>query len=52
MNSTNNYINEKIINDIASKNDLNIVDLYQSNDVRTIRNNEKWINIIFKSGKD
>ncbi len=47
-----NYINEEIINDIASKNDLNIVDLYQSNDVRTIRNNEKWINIIFKSGKD
>ena len=47
-----NYINEEIINDIANKNDLNIIDLYQSNDVRTIRNNEKWINIIFKSGKD
>ena len=47
-----NYINEEIINDIANKNDLNIIELYQSNDVRTIRNNEKWINIIFKSGKD
>lgn len=47
-----NYINEEIINDIANKNGLNIIDLYQSNDVRTIRNNEKWINIIFKSGKD
>ena len=47
-----NYINEEIINDIASRNDLNIVDLYQSKDVRTIRNDEKWLNIIFKSGKD
>ena len=47
-----NYINEKIINDIADRNDLNIIDLYYSNDVRMIRNNEKWINIIFKSGKD
>ena len=43
-----NYINEEIIKTIIIKNNLYIVELYKTNDVRTNRNNEIWINLIVK----
>lgn len=43
-----NYINEEIINDIALKNNLNIIEIYESMDVRKDRASEKWINILIK----
>lgn len=43
-----NYINDKIINDSIIKNNFHIVELYKTNDVRTDRNNEIWINLIAK----
>ena len=43
-----NYINEEIIKTIIIKNNLYIVELYKTNDVRTDRNNEIWINLIVK----
>lgn len=43
-----NYINEEIINDIALKNNLNIIEIYESMDVRKDRASEKWINTLIK----
>ena len=43
-----NYINEKIIRNIASNDNIEIIEMYKSADVRKDRNNEKWLNIIFK----
>lgn len=47
-----NYINEEIINNIVKNNNLKIVELYNSTDVRKERNKEKWINIIFNKMVD
>lgn len=41
-----NYINEESINFIIKNNNLKLVELYNSIDVRKERENEKWLNII------
>ena len=46
-----NYINEDIINTISKNNNLKIVELYKSTDVREERKNEEWINILLKENK-
>ena len=43
-----NYVDEKIINDIAKKNSFVIVEMYQTCDVRMAHTNEYWLNIILK----
>ena len=46
-----NYINDDIISSIANKCNFEISDMYKSIDVRKDRNNEEWINVIFKVQK-
>lgn len=46
-----NYINEDIIIEIANKNNLNIVELYKTFDVRNDRKTEEWLNILIKKEK-
>jgi len=41
-----NYINEESINFIIKNNNLKLVELYNSIDVRKERKNEEWLNII------
>lgn len=45
-----NYINEDIINNIAKRYNIEIIEIYKSVDVRKEREKEKeeWINVIFK----
>ncbi len=43
-----NYINENIINKIIDKNNLSILEMYKSFDVRKDRSTEEWLNIIIK----
>ena len=44
----NNYINEDIIRNIADRCNILIVEMQKSTDARKNRNNEEWINVIFK----
>lgn len=43
-----NYINEDIIGNISNRCNIEIIEMYKSIDVRKDRNNEEWINVIFK----
>lgn len=43
-----NYINEEIIKNISKRCNIEIIEMYKSTDVRKDRNNEEWINVIFK----
>ena len=43
-----NYVDETIIEKIINDNNLLIVEMYKTFDVRKERNSEEWINILFK----
>ena len=43
-----NFINEEIIKNISKRCNIEIIEMYKSTDVRKDRNNEEWINMIFK----
>lgn len=46
-----NYVNEGILRNITTKNNFEIIDMYKSFDIRPNRENEEWINAIFKFKK-
>lgn len=41
-----NYINEEIISKILNKNNIKVIEMYKSNDVRRDRSTEQWMNVI------
>ena len=44
-----NYINEESMSKLLNKNNINVMEIYKTNDVRTDRNNEIWINVIIQN---